>query len=53
MYSALRTTARYHCDGQVILHGNVHSWAERKKAQQAAWSAPGVTSVESDITVTP
>lgn len=39
-------------DGQVILHGNVHSWAEVKKAQQAAWSAPGVTSVENDIRVT-
>jgi osmotically-inducible protein OsmY len=40
-------------DGKVILHGNVHSWAERREAQRAAWAAPGVTAVENDITVTP
>jgi osmotically-inducible protein OsmY len=40
-------------DGKVILNGNVHSWAEREAAQQAAWSAPGVITVENEITVTP
>lgn len=40
-------------DGKVILHGNVRSWAEKKEAQRAAWSAPGVTSVEDQIAVTP
>jgi osmotically-inducible protein OsmY len=40
-------------DGRVILHGQVHSWLERDEAQQAAWSAPGVTAVENHITVSP
>lgn len=40
-------------DGKVILHGNVHSWAEKEQAEQAAWAAPGVNDVESKLTVTP
>lgn len=40
-------------DGTVILHGSVRSWAEKDEAQHAAWAAPGVTAVESDITVAP
>jgi osmotically-inducible protein OsmY len=40
-------------DGKVILHGNVHSWAEKEQAEQAAWAAPGVSEVESRLTVTP
>ncbi|MGQ2979707.1 MAG: BON domain-containing protein [Polaromonas sp.] len=32
-------------DSQVTLRGKVHSWSERKAAQWAAWSAPGVSSV--------
>ncbi len=40
-------------DGKVILRGNVRSWNESNEAQQAAWSAPGVTAVENDITVVP
>jgi osmotically-inducible protein OsmY len=36
---------------EVILRGNVRSWAERHEAETAAWSAPGVTSVRNEITV--
>jgi osmotically-inducible protein OsmY len=36
---------------KVILSGTVRSWAERKEAERAAWSAPGVASVENRIAV--
>ncbi len=34
---------------RVTLRGTVQSWAERKAAQGAAWSAPGVTSVTNEL----
>jgi osmotically-inducible protein OsmY len=40
-------------DGTVILSGNVHSWAERQEAEQAAWAAPGVSLVEDRLAVVP
>ena len=38
-------------DGQVTLRGKVRSFAERRDAEYAAWSAPGVTTVDDRITV--
>jgi osmotically-inducible protein OsmY len=37
--------------GEVILRGTVRSWAERERAEQAAWSAPGVAKVDNRIRV--
>ena len=38
--------------GVVTVQGTVGSWAERNEAIDAAWSAPGVTAVHDDLTVT-
>jgi len=38
---------------KVTLRGTVRSIAERRDAERAAWNAPGVTTVENDITVSP
>jgi len=39
--------------GKAILKGTVRSWAEREAAERAAWSAPGITSVDNRIQVEP
>ncbi|MGA0532682.1 BON domain-containing protein [Hansschlegelia sp. KR7-227] len=36
---------------QVRLSGKVHSWHERRIAEQAAWSAPGVKAVDAKISI--
>jgi osmotically-inducible protein OsmY len=38
-------------DDKVILRGTVRTWAEREDAERAAWSAPGVSRVESHIAI--
>jgi osmotically-inducible protein OsmY len=40
-------------DGHVTLHGRVSSWSEAAAARKAAESAPGVTTVDSHLTITP
>ena len=37
--------------GHVVLQGRARSWNERDEAERAAWSVPGVTSVENKILV--
>jgi osmotically-inducible protein OsmY len=36
---------------KAILRGKVRSWAEKRQAEQAAWLAPGITSVENKIDI--
>ncbi|MEN8374046.1 MAG: BON domain-containing protein [Gemmatimonadota bacterium] len=36
---------------RITLSGNVRSWAERDDAENAAWAAPGVTSVTNELMV--
>jgi osmotically-inducible protein OsmY len=38
-------------NGSVTIKGTVHSWAEHDEAVEAAWAAPGVTSVYDDMTI--
>jgi len=40
-------------NGQVMLTGTVRSLSERRVAEQAAWSVPGVTLVDDRLAVSP
>ncbi|MGN6487284.1 MAG: BON domain-containing protein [Devosia sp.] len=37
--------------GRVTLRGKVRSWTERMEAEQAAWRAPGVLTVNDQVTI--
>ena len=37
--------------GKVTLEGRVQAWAERRAAERAAWSAPGVSAVDDRIII--
>jgi osmotically-inducible protein OsmY len=37
--------------GVVTLEGTVHSWSERKQAERAAWSAPGISNVINNLKI--
>ncbi|HEX7970349.1 MAG TPA: BON domain-containing protein [Stellaceae bacterium] len=49
---ANRITVEAH-GGEVVLRGTVRSWAERQEAERAAWTAPGITKVVNELTVSP
>lgn len=52
--SATIDSSNVHIDvsgSRVVLRGKVRSWAERLDAENAAWSSPGVTSVENKLEV--
>jgi osmotically-inducible protein OsmY len=38
-------------NGTVTIKGTVRSWAEHDEAIDAAWAAPGVTSVRDDLVI--
>lgn len=58
---AFHRTAQFDANGieveatgrKVVLRGKVHSWKERRDAETAAWSAPGVASVEDLLAIEP
>jgi len=37
--------------GKILLQGHVHDWHERVAAENAAWSAPGVSAVDDRLTI--
>ena len=37
--------------GKIMLEGKVHAWSERRAAERAAWSAPGVNTVDDRLTI--
>ena len=47
--NAIRVTVQN--GNKVVLDGKVDNWDERRAAENAAWSAPGVASVEDHLTI--
>lgn len=45
---AIKVTVK---DARVVLEGKVNAWHERRLAESAAWSAPGVHAVEDHLTL--
>lgn len=45
---AIKVTVK---DAKVVLEGKVNAWHERRLAESAAWSAPGVHAVEDHLTL--
>src|SRR5258708_11048027 len=39
--------------GTIKLYGSGRSWAERQEAEEAAWSAPGITKGQQQLTIEP
>jgi osmotically-inducible protein OsmY len=40
-------------DGKIILRGTVSAYAEKKAAEDTAWSMPGVREVDNRIVILP
>ncbi len=40
-------------DGTIHLHGHVHSFHEKDAAEEAAFAAPGVSTVDNQMTIQP
>jgi osmotically-inducible protein OsmY len=47
--NAIRVTVQN--GNKVVLEGKVDNWDERRAVENAAWSAPGVASVEDRLTI--
>jgi len=50
-FEGRHTTVTASPAGAVTLDGTVHSWSERRDAEHAAWSAPGVTDVTNRLRI--
>jgi osmotically-inducible protein OsmY len=46
-----RTTVTADSAGVVVLDGTARSWSERRDAEHAAWSAPGVADVTNRLRI--
>lgn len=49
---AARIKVEVHANGSVAIEGRVDDWEERQAVERAAWSAPGVRTVENRVQIT-